>query len=190
MSKVARLARIPSTYFKIAWWGLVSPLVFERKPLVVVQAVILGEGEQEGAICLSVRADVRGWELPGGNFMPGESPEQALLREIAEETGLQAEIVRHVGKYVRTGFRPHAAQVFLCRVRGGDPRPSRETPRVAWWPLDRLPSTLFAWYRQPIGDALAEGAPPVKRTERQGIAAIAGAIRIDLRMRWHNDQAD
>ena len=189
MSRFARLARIPSTYFKIAWWGLVSPLVFERKPLVIVQAVILGERDQTGSILLSVRADLRGWELPGGNFMPGESPEQAVLREVAEETGLRAEIVRPVGVYVRTGFRPHAAHVFLCRVQGGAPRPSRETPRVAWWNLDRLPGTLFSWYRQPIRDALVEGAPPVSRAESQGVAAIAGAIGIDLRMRWRNDEA-
>ncbi|MCS5635587.1 MAG: NUDIX domain-containing protein [Myxococcota bacterium] len=190
MNRIARLARIPRTYLKIAWWGLVAPIISECEPLVVVQAVILGDGEQEGAILLSVRADVRGWELPGGNFNPGEGPEQALVREIEEETGLQAEIVRRVGDYVRTGFRPHVARVFLCRVQGGEPRPSRETPRVAWWPLERLPSTLFPWYQQPIRDALSDGTSPLTRTERQGVAAIVDAIRIDLRMRWLDDRAE
>ena len=52
--------------------------------LEVVQGGILSER----GVLLSVRCDLRGWELPGGNAHRGESPEQALRREILEETGV------------------------------------------------------------------------------------------------------
>jgi 8-oxo-dGTP pyrophosphatase MutT (NUDIX family) len=185
VGRLRRLLGALPTYAQTAWWGLAGPR-YERVPLVVVQAVVLGP---EGLL-LSVRSDLRGWELPGGNPHPGEPEEQALHREVFEETGVRVEPLRHVGDYVRTGFRPHRARVYLCRAVGGVPRPSPETPCVAWLALDALPETLFPWYRAPIEDALAERAEPVERYEYQGVGAVLAGMRIDLRMRWRGDVLD
>ncbi len=136
-------------YARIAWWGLASPLA-EKRPLVVVQAVVRGD---EG-ILLTVRSDLRGWELPGGSPEGSEAPEEALTREVREETGLEVAVGRRVGDYVRTGFRPHTAKVYLCRVVGGSLRMSGETRAARWFHPDALPATLFPWYRQPLADAL------------------------------------
>ena len=38
------------------------------------------------------------WSLPGGRIEPGESPEQAVVREVREETGLDVRAERHVGQ--------------------------------------------------------------------------------------------
>lgn len=179
MGRLGRLLGALPAYAQTAWWGLAGPR-FERTPLVVVQAVVLGP---EGVL-LSVRSDLRGWELPGGNPHPGEPEAQALEREVFEETGVRIEPLQHVGDYVRTGFRPHRARVYRCRVVSGAPRPSPETLHVAWHPLDALPASLFPWYREPIADALADRDEPVVRTERQGLAAILAGIRIDLLTRW------
>ena len=76
MSRFGALAKIPRTYLRTAWWGLLAPRLSESEPLVVAQAVVLrGDGKTE-EVLLSVRADVRGWELPGGNLEPGETAEQ------------------------------------------------------------------------------------------------------------------
>src|SRR4029453_9755489 len=162
MQRAVRLAAALPSYARVAWWGLVPPRR-ERAPLVVYQAVILGE---EGVL-LAMRAELRGWELPGGSALPGESGEAALRREVAEETGLAVETLAHVGDYCRSGFRPHAARVSRCRVSGGVLRASPETPAVAWFDLNTLPRGLFPWFRGPLAGALARAPQPVGVHEPQ-----------------------
>ena len=93
-------------YLRTAWWGIVSPRIGESHPLVIAQAVILRDGPPR-QVLLSIRSDLFGWELPGGTLEAGESSEQAVVREVREETGLEVEPVTHVGDWVRRGFRPH-----------------------------------------------------------------------------------
>lgn len=173
-----RLAHALGVYAKTAWWGLVRPRAGGRA-LVVPQAVI----RSDRGVLLSVRSDLWGWELPGGAAEPGESSEQAVVREVREETGLEVAVERRVGDYHRTGFRPHKAVIFACCVTGGSLRTSSETRAVAWFSPGDLPDTLFPWYRRPIEDAYREAAP-VERHEVWGLAEITQAIRIDLRLRF------
>jgi len=184
--KAARLVSAFASYAKIAWWGLVVPRTpLERKALVIVQAVVLREGEGGGAreVLLAVRNDLVGWELPGGTPEAGEALEAALVREVREETGVDVAIDRHVGDYVREGFRPHTARVYRCHAVAGAPRSSHETLEARWHRVDALPDELFPWYRAPLADALADRAEPVVRRERQGLDSIWAGMKIDLRMR-------
>jgi 8-oxo-dGTP diphosphatase len=181
--RLRSFARWLPDHARTALWGLVSGR--RGPPRVVVQGVVLGPD----GVLLSVRVDLRGWELPGGNPDPGEAEAEALAREILEETGVRVEVERLVGSYHREGFLPHVARVYRCRAVGGAPRPSLETPRVAWWDPERPPATLLPWYRGPLRDALAPQRPPVERHERQGLAAIWAGFVIDLRMRWSGDRA-
>jgi 8-oxo-dGTP diphosphatase len=180
-----RLVAAAPNYMNIAWHGLVSPRVGEPEPVAVSQAILL-DGDR---ILLAVRRDLRGWELPGGHLMPGESPEEGLIREVQEETGHDVAIDRLVGTYVRTGFRPYTASVFTCHVTGGELRPSIETPVVRWFDLAALPETLFPWFLAPIADALSDRTEPVSRCDYQGVAAVWAGFKIDLRMRLSDDQA-
>ena len=143
------------------------------------------DGDQ---VLLAVRNDIRGWELPGGQVEGLESLEEALEREVREETGLVIAVDRHVGTYRRTGFRPHVAQVFACRPVAGELRTSGESRALAWFHPLLLPDTLFPWYLEPLRDAFVPDADPVEREERQGAAAIWAAAKIDLRMRWRGDR--
>jgi ADP-ribose pyrophosphatase YjhB (NUDIX family) len=179
MGRVLRLACALPSYLRIAWWGLVSPRR-ERTPLVVYQAVAVGD---EGVL-LAMRAELRGWELPGGRPLPGESGEAAVRREVLEETGLAVEIEAHVGDYCRTGFRPHTARVYRCRVTGGALRASAESPAVAWFDPIALPRTVFPWFRGPLADALAELPEPVVVHERQGWRHVVAGLAVDLAGRW------
>jgi len=171
-------------YARIAWWGLVSPRVSESRPLVTAQAVILRDGPPR-QLLLSIRSDLFGWELPGGTLEAGETAMQAVVREVREETGLDVEPITHVGDWVRRGFRPHTARVYLCRVVGGTEAPSHETPRLTWFDVDEPPVELFPWYREPLRVALISGESPIEGEEVQGIATIWQTMKIDLVMRWH-----
>jgi 8-oxo-dGTP diphosphatase len=59
-------------------------------PLILVAACVLLNGE--GRILIAKRPPGRSlaglWEFPGGKVEPGESPEHALVRELAEELGI------------------------------------------------------------------------------------------------------
>jgi 8-oxo-dGTP pyrophosphatase MutT (NUDIX family) len=173
------LLRAPLDWLGIASWGAYGR-VHDARPLV--QAVLQGEA----GVLLTLRRELRGWELPGGRAEPGEDERVALVREIREETGLAVEPGELVGEYRRSGFAAHRARVYRCRVVGGALRPSPDTPAVAWFDPAALPGTLFPWFRTPLLDALGPGPFPLEREERLGPAAIAAGLRIDLRTRLHD----
>ena len=152
--RLGRLAGGLHDYVRTAWWGIVAPRAVERRPLTLAQAVIVRETDRGPEVLLTLRSDLFGWELPGGTIERGETREEALLREVEEETGLHVEIDSFVGEWVRTGFRPHTAHLYRCHVRTGRLRPSHETPRVAWFDAAQPPEALFPWYHEPLAVGL------------------------------------
>lgn len=73
-------------------------------------------------VVLRGRPPARGtWSLPGGRVEADESHEQACVREIAEETGLEVAVVRHVGRVERPapGGDTYVIDDYACHVVGG-----------------------------------------------------------------------
>lgn len=93
---------------------------------------------------LIVRSPKRGWEFPGGQVEAGETLEEALVREIEEESGITAAVTRLVAMYSNVGQRgtdgwPRPTILmadFLCDYISGDPRTSDESLEVRWVPRD------------------------------------------------------
>jgi 8-oxo-dGTP pyrophosphatase MutT (NUDIX family) len=92
------------------------------------------------------------WALPKGLIGPGEQPERTALREVAEETGVEATPVEKLGdvRYVYTWAGERVFKVvsfFLFRYRAGrlgDIRPehAHEVAETRWLPLEEAPRLL------------------------------------------------
>lgn len=90
---------------------------------------------QRGEVLLVRRADDGRWAMPGGWVDPDETSEQAVVREVAEETGLQVSAPR----LVHTQWRPRSVHyTFRCRVDGGRIRTSEESLEVAFLTPDQV----------------------------------------------------
>src|SRR5262245_21969508 len=92
------------------------------------------------------------WALPKGLIGPGERAELTALREVAEETGVEATPVEKLGdvRYVYTCAAERGynfVSFFLCRYRAGrlveiPPEHAHEVAEVRWLPLEDAPQLL------------------------------------------------
>lgn len=95
--------------------------------LVSVAGLVTNE---EGKILL-VKSPWRGWEYPGGLIEPGETFQQALHREIREESGVEVEITGFVG--ICKNVEKDIVNIdFTCRYVGGTLTTSEESTEVIW----------------------------------------------------------
>ena len=108
------------------------------------------------AVLLILRRDVPVWVLPGGGIDCGETAEQAIVREILEETDLTVKIDRLVGKYYPLNRLAKRTLLYECSVLKGTPSPSFETREARFFPLSDLPP-LPPPYGEWIEDSLVGG---------------------------------
>jgi ADP-ribose pyrophosphatase YjhB (NUDIX family) len=100
------------------------------------------------------------WSLPKGHLEVGETAEQAAVREVAEETGIDGEVLGILGTidfwFVAEGRRVHkTVHHFLLRAVGGELSDSDiEVTEVAWVPLrDIVDRLAYSDERDLVGHA-------------------------------------
>lgn len=116
------------------------------KTIEVVAAII---SDSEGRILATQRgygAMKDGWEFPGGKIEPGETPEQALRREIAEELAVTIEVgdLLCIVEWDYAEFHL-SMKCYCCRMTGGEMallehEASRWLRRSELWSVDWLPA--------------------------------------------------
>lgn len=99
----------------------------EPTHLVSVAALVTND---EGQILL-VNSPWRGWEYPGGLIEPGETFQEALHREIREESGIEIEITGFVG--ICKNLERNIVNIdFTAKYVGGKLTTSEESTEVIW----------------------------------------------------------
>ncbi|MEW6697059.1 MAG: HAD-IIA family hydrolase [Bacillota bacterium] len=136
-----------------AWPETVEPAV----------AAVIFDGN--GRILLIKRVDFSAWGLPTGHIEPGETVQEAIIREVGEETGLQVKVRRYIGVYSNpasmvvshpSGKVSHyITSCMECQMIGGHVRADGvETAEVAFFELDNLPTNLLTLHVEWLKDAL------------------------------------
>lgn len=103
------------------------------------QALLIGRHDKKGRTL---------WSLPKGHIEPNETPEVAAIREVKEETGIDAQITKHLGTidfwFMADGKRIHkTVHHYLMEAIGGTLEPQTiEVDEVAWFPLENVSARL------------------------------------------------
>jgi 8-oxo-dGTP pyrophosphatase MutT (NUDIX family) len=173
--------------------------------------------DPDGAVLLvhaSPRSDYAGrWFLPGGGVGHGEAPRDAVVREVAEETGLDVRVTGPRAVVADTldlphrGVRVHTLRVLYdARPAGGwpvnglRPEPDGTSDRVELVPADRLPELpLMPYVGAALGLSTGDGdLPPATVPERPqplldagpaGEDAEAAALAADVVVRMQRPAA-
>lgn len=132
------------------------------RPLASFAAIFNTAGE---VLLVRLSYDQGQWALPGGNIDPGESPADAVVREVREETGLEAAVEDLYAVYWRRDI--DGTQFgFRCRVTGGVLTPDgREILEARYFPLDALPRPISNGTIARVNDARGQGPVVVKVVE-------------------------
>ena len=138
----------------------------QQLPALVVGAAVLDDLERPRTLLAARRTEppklAGGWELPGGKVEPGESPLEALHRELAEELGVEVEVGDELAGPQGDGWpmpSSYRMRVWRVRVVRGVPAPIEDHDQLRllgpgqWLDVDWLPADV------PIVRALLEVSP-------------------------------
>ena len=104
-------------------------------------------------VLLVKRKDVPVWVLPGGGVDTDETAEEAVLREVWEETGLRVNIVKKIANYTPINALAEPTSLFECTVLDGTIRKNSEAADVGFRPLESTTTLLFSIHQEWLQDA-------------------------------------
>lgn len=120
-------------------WMRLKIIRVTQKKFTVSAAAVITDAEGKVLLLNHLLRPFSGWGLPGGFLTAAEQPDDAIRREILEETGLELANVRMFR--VRT-IKSHIEILFLADAAGEATVQSREIIELAWFDRDNLPEGL------------------------------------------------
>lgn len=97
--------------------------------------------DEDDKVLLCHRRDYDLWNLPGGGVEQNETPWQAVLREIKEETGLEAKILHFCGVYAKSD-KNEIVFSFACEIVGGQIGLTDEADRIEYFAPADMPKNI------------------------------------------------
>jgi ADP-ribose pyrophosphatase YjhB (NUDIX family) len=126
----------------------------------VVGALVFGEGERVLLVKAS-RGFTKGtWNIPGGFLTYGETPEDAMLREMEEETGLEIELDKLLGVFTQKFGSPYYMRGHMYSARAVTTTlrlQKDEIAEAAWFTLHEAKHMLLNPFGRRAIDALERG---------------------------------
>ena len=140
--------------------------------------------DTQGRVLLCHRRDLDIWNLPGGGVESGELPDEAVVREVREETGLVVVVERLVDIYGKVD--DDVVFSFVCRVTGGELCFTDESDDCRYFEITEMPANTSPKHLERINDALLPVDQPVFR--RQTAPSMREYVQHHLQMVPLNDQ--
>ncbi len=111
-------------------------------------------------IALVHRPKYDDWSFPKGKLHPGETDEDAALREVAEETGLRCSLAGELPgvRYRDQAGRDKVVRYWVMRPRGGTFEPTDEVDDLRWVPVERAAELLTYHHDRRLLEALDDSA--------------------------------
>lgn len=119
-----------------AWLQIVLARIILPKFQVFSAAVIFDNNNRIMLVKLTYQRK-HPWGLPGGGLNYGESPEDAVVREVWEETSMKVGIEKFL--FVKAWTPDRIGMYFLCNITDGLFKPSDEVSEIGYFSLDNLP---------------------------------------------------
>jgi 8-oxo-dGTP diphosphatase len=120
---------------------------------------------EDDKILLGRRRDIDWWNLPGGGMELGETVDEALRREVLEETGLEVRVGRLIGVYSKPQ-KQEVVLTFLCQVEGGALTETAETRECRYFAPDALPARTLPKHVERVRDAFLRQPEAILRAQR------------------------
>jgi 8-oxo-dGTP diphosphatase len=105
--------------------------VADPERVLVVGAAVLHRGRLLAARRTAPPEVAGGWELPGGKVEAGETPDDALVREVREELGCDVSVEGWLDDEQPIGTT-HRLRVARCRLLDAEPRPGSDHDELRW----------------------------------------------------------
>jgi len=147
------LARSAWRVHRLLWWT--------RAVTIGVRAVVFDES---GRVLLVRHSYIAGWHFPGGGIGRRETTEEAVIRELREEAGLQcAERPALHGLFRQAALKHDHVACYIIREFTAIPgaKPDWEIAETGFFPVERLPDGVTPGTKARLGEIL--GSQPLAR---------------------------
>ena len=130
---------IPGKSFLSSLHAIIAISTCERRnnarPPIVSFAIIT---DKKNRVLLCHRRDYDLWNLPGGGVEDGESPWDAVVREVKEETGLVVEPIHLTGVYSKSN-KNEIIFSFACKIISGQIKLIDEADKIEYFDIEKIP---------------------------------------------------